>query len=128
MGTLIQGKRGTPNYKIKQMRLRDESKWSVVPHNHEPIVDEMMFELVQRMLQRDTRKSPEEETVQPLSGIVFCADCMRAMCRRVVKRGEHAFTIMCVPQISGQRSAAVTAFLRALWSGSCAMPFKSKLK
>lgn len=91
MGTLIQGKRGTPNYKIKQMRLRDESKWSVVPHNHEPIVDEMMFELVQRMLQRDTRKSPEEETVQPLSGIVFCADCMRAMCRRVVKRGEHAF-------------------------------------
>ena len=32
MGTLIQGKRGTPNYKIKQMRLRDESKWSVVPH------------------------------------------------------------------------------------------------
>ena len=69
MGTLIQGKRGTPNYKIKQMRLRDESKWSVVPHNHEPIVDEMMFELVQRMLQRDTRKSPEEETVQPLSGI-----------------------------------------------------------
>lgn len=96
MGTLIQGKRGTPNYKIKQMRLRDESKWSVVPHNHEPIVDEMMFELVQRMLQRDTRKSPEEETVQPLSGIVFCADCMRAMCPSRGEKRRARILLLCV--------------------------------
>lgn len=91
IGTLIQGKRGTPNYKVKQMRERDPSKWSVVKHNHEPIIDELMFELVQQMLKRDTRKSPQEETVQPLAGIVFCADCMRGMCRRVVKRGTNSF-------------------------------------
>ncbi len=91
IGTLIQGKRGTPNYKVKQMRERDPSKWSVVKHNHEPIIDELMFELVQQMLKRDTRKSPQEDTVQPLAGIVFCADCMRGMCRRVVKRGTNSF-------------------------------------
>lgn len=91
IGTLIQGKRGTPNYKVKQMRERDKSKWSVVKHNHEPIVDELIFNLVQQMLQRDTRTSPQEETVQPLAGIVFCADCMRSMCRRVVKKGSNSF-------------------------------------
>lgn len=63
----------------------------MVKNNHEPIVDEMIFNLVQQMLQRDTRKSPQEELVQPLSGIVFCADCMRSMCRRVVKKGLNSF-------------------------------------
>lgn len=91
IGTLIQGKRGTPNYKVKQMRERDQSKWSVVKNNHDPIIDESLFNLVQQMLQRDTRTSPQEETVQPLAGMVFCADCMRSMCRRVVKKGMNSF-------------------------------------
>ena len=91
IGTLIQGKRGTPNYKVKQMRERDKSKWAVIHNNHEPIIDEMMFALVQQMLLRDTKKSSREDAVHPLSGVVYCADCMRAMCRRVVKRGNKSF-------------------------------------
>lgn len=39
-GVLIQGKRGTPNYKVKQMRVRDEDQWSIVNDNHEAIIDE----------------------------------------------------------------------------------------
>ncbi len=91
VGTLVQGKRGTPNYKIKKMRERSEEDWVVVPNNHPPIVDPLMFETVQKMLERDTRKSPKQEVVLPLAGVLFCADCKRAMLRRGVTRGKRKF-------------------------------------
>ena len=88
IGTLVQGKRGTPNYKIKKMRERNEEDWIIVPNNHPPIVDSLVFETVQKMLERDTRKSPNQEVVLPLAGVLFCADCKRAMLRRCVKIGR----------------------------------------
>lgn len=90
-GDLVQGKRGTPNYKIKNMRYRKAEEWVVVEKNHEPIIDMPIFEVVQRLMRRDTRKSPVENTIQPLAGILFCGDCQRAMCRRSVKRGNKKF-------------------------------------
>lgn len=96
IGTLIQGKRGTPNYKVKKMYLRDQSQWITVEHNHPPIIEESLFTVVQQMLQRDTRTSPAEDTVYPLSGVLYCADCGRAMCRRSVSRnGKKFFYYVC---------------------------------
>lgn len=91
IGELVQGKRGTPNYKVKKMRERKPEDWVVVKHNHEPIVDELMFAVVQKMMQRDTRTSPDQKTVQVFGGLLFCPDCKRAMCRRVVARGKKKF-------------------------------------
>lgn len=48
IGKLVQGKRGTPNYKVKKMRLREEKDWVVVENNHEPIIDPLTFTTVQR--------------------------------------------------------------------------------
>lgn len=79
IGTLVQGKRGTPNYKIKKLRMRDEKDWVVVENNHEPIIDLLTFNIVQQMLKRDTRTSPKKDIVYPLSGMVFCADCKASM-------------------------------------------------
>ena len=91
IGNMIQGKRGTPNYKIKKMRFRQEQDWITVENTHEPIIDPLIFETVQKMLVRDTRKSPGEDVVFPLSGVLFCPDCQRAMCRRSVTRGNKKF-------------------------------------
>lgn len=91
IGELVQGKRGTPNYKVKKMRERRPEEWSVVKNNHEPIIDELIFMAVQRILQRDTRTSPNAETVQPLAGVLFCPDCGRTMCRRSVTRSRKKF-------------------------------------
>lgn len=63
--TLVQGKRGTPNYKIKKMRMRNPKDWIVVENNHEPAVDSLVFHTVWRMLERDTRTSPQNEVVLP---------------------------------------------------------------
>lgn len=91
IGVLVQGKRGTPNYKIKQMRVRDEEQWCVNKDNHEAIIDEYTFESVQKVLKRDTRVAPNTDAVNPLSGLVFCADCGRSMVKRSVSRGNKKF-------------------------------------
>ena len=91
IGTLVQGKRGTPNYKIKKMRVRDENEWVVVEHNHPPIIDSLIFSTVQKLMERDTRRSPYRNTVLPLAGTLFCPDCQRAMQLRNVKRGNRKY-------------------------------------
>ena len=77
--------------KIKQMKLRSKEDWCVVEKNHAPIISEELFTSVQHLLSLDTRTSPSEEVVQPLAGMLYCADCGRAMCRRSVKRGNRMF-------------------------------------
>lgn len=91
IGELIQGKRGTPNFKLKIVRERKEEDWVIVKDNHEAIIEPLMFDVVQRMLTRDTRTSPDRETVLPLGGVVFCADCGRASLLRSVTRAKKKY-------------------------------------
>lgn len=92
VGDLEQGKRGTPNYKIKKMQEKERGEWIVSKNVHEPIVSEDTFRTVGRLLERDTRTAPKQEKVYPLSGILFCGDCHPPMTRRTVKRGKKSFS------------------------------------
>ncbi len=83
LGTLTQGKRGTPNYKVKSIQNKDESEWIVVENSHEALVSLEDFLSIQEMLKRDMR-SKEDNSENTLSGFVFCADCGCAMTRKVV--------------------------------------------
>ena len=58
---LVQGKQGTPHYKIKQMEQRPSSEWIRVPDAHEPLIPKQDFELVQRIRRLDTRTSPKKD-------------------------------------------------------------------
>lgn len=82
MGTLVQGKTCTPNHKVKTRITKPEKDWAVIPENHEPIVSKEIFEVVQTMIRRDSRKSPDHLIQYPLSGAVFCGDCLCPMTRR----------------------------------------------
>lgn len=95
-GTLVQGKRGTPNYKVKRMRVRKEEEWVVIKGNHPPIIDPLVFAAVQNMLKRDTRSASEKEAVYPLAGVLFCADCGCSMSRRsTTKKGRKYHYYVC---------------------------------
>ncbi len=95
IGTLTQGKTTTPNYKLKQRKTKDQSEWSVVENNHEPLVDKKAFEIAQRILAQDTYTGKDGKL--PLfSGMLFCADCGEAMTRTSVKaNGKIYFYYMC---------------------------------
>ena len=57
IGNLVQGKRTTPNHKVKQEVVKPESDWIRIEKNHEPIISDRDFEIVQRLLGMDTRIS-----------------------------------------------------------------------
>ena len=81
-GTLVQGKQGTPHYKIKQMEQRPASEWVRVPDAHKALIARQDFELVQRIKGLDTRTSPNEDTVYLFSGILICGCCGSRMTRK----------------------------------------------
>lgn len=82
MGTLVQGKRSTPNYKVKKLFDLPKEQWVWVENSHEPIVSSDTFENVGKILRADTRTAPGEKTVYPLAGLVYCGDCGRSMVRK----------------------------------------------
>lgn len=90
-GHLVQGKESTPNYKIKQRFMKPEDKWVRVENTHEPIILQEVFDTVNRVLAQDTRIAPDEETVYPFSGLIFCADCKSGMVRKTVPAGGKKY-------------------------------------
>lgn len=91
VGTLVQGIRTKPNYKIKTVVVNEEEKWVVVENAHEAIIAPRHFLLVQRLLELDTRTSPNEDAVLPLAGLLYCGDCRSSMIRKMQTTGEKQF-------------------------------------
>lgn len=82
IGTLTQGKRRTPNYKVKKIVTLPEEQWVVVENTHEPIVSRELFDNVAKILRMDTRTAPGENAVFPLAGLIVCGDCGKNMVRK----------------------------------------------
>lgn len=84
IGVLEQGKRTTPNYKIKTRVERPKEEWVRVENSHEPIISKELFITVNGLLLHDTRIASSEETVYLFSGIIVCGDCKENMIRKTV--------------------------------------------
>lgn len=82
VGTLVQGKRSTPNYKVKKLFDVPEEQWITVADRHEPVISHELFDNVAAVLMGDTRTAQGQTAVYPLSGLVFCGDCGRSMVRK----------------------------------------------
>lgn len=92
VGDLEQGKHYKEYYKSNRILKRPRSEWVVIQNNHEPVIDLLTFEAVQRDLATDTRQMDSTGMVAPLSGLTFCADCGRPMIQKCCDRGRKRFT------------------------------------
>ena len=90
-GVLVQGRRTTPNYKIKRPIYKDESEWVRVEGKHEAIIEKSQFDLVQQVLREDTRAAAKESSVYPYCGRIYCADCGAAMVRKTANSGGKRY-------------------------------------
>lgn len=78
VGDMVQGKSGTISYKNSQKVRKDKSKWVIVEHTHEPIVERQTFELVQEVAK--TRTRPEQTGKRHIFvGKLKCATCHSAL-------------------------------------------------
>jgi hypothetical protein len=80
----VQGKAGTPNYKIKDIVLRPESEWHRIENTHEAIIKRHHFDLAQKILRLYTRTAPKGDKVYLFSGILICGCCGNRMTRKTV--------------------------------------------
>jgi len=95
-GTLVQGKTGTPNYKLKELQQRPQEEWHRTVNAHEAIIPKETFELVQAILRLDTRTSPGSDKVYTFSGLLVCGSCGNRMTRKTVPyKGNKYFYYHC---------------------------------
>lgn len=115
IGVLTQGKETTPSYKVRKRIIKPEDEWAVIPDSHEPIVRREDFETVQKVLTLDTRRSPDDSSVQLFSGMVFCGECGASMVRKTVPSGNKKYgTKYCSDSPTIEEPALQKAILTAL--------------
>lgn len=97
-GTLAQGKRTTPNHKVKTIIYKPQEEWIYFENAHEALIDQHTFEVVQHLLSKDMRKSPKKR-IFPLSGLVQCAECKENMI--ITSPDKQHFYYKCVTHQAG---------------------------
>lgn len=66
------------SYKDKTRRLNDPADWIIAENTQEAIIDQRTWDLVQKLLQT-RRRIDNLGAANPLTGLMFCADCGRKM-------------------------------------------------
>ena len=83
-GTLVQGKKSTPNHKIKKYSLKPEDMWFKVSGTHEAIINKNIFNTVNRVIKISARTSLDGQRFYLLSGIMFCGKCKSKMIHHTI--------------------------------------------
>lgn len=91
-GALVQGKAGTPNYKVKKRLKRPESEWVRAEQAHEAVIPPADYELVKEIMSRDTRAGAESCRVSAYGGYIYCAGCNSSMVKKRVPSGKNRYT------------------------------------
>ena len=75
IGKLVQGKTRRLDYRSKKKMNVPMRDWVIVDNTHEAIIPAEQFELVQRILETETRRPNDAETVALFAGFLYCGDC-----------------------------------------------------
>ena len=84
LGVMEQGKRTTPNYKVKTVVYRPPEEWMRVEDTHEAIIRREDFDLAARLMRTDTRTAPGKKAVHPFAGLLCCGACKGGMVRTIM--------------------------------------------
>ena len=88
MGHTVNFRSYKENYKDKKRIMRPPEEWLIFENTHEAIVDEETWHLAQK-LRKTVRRSDHRAEPNPLTGLVYCADCGAKMYnKRGVKQGK----------------------------------------
>ena len=90
-GTLLQGRQGTVNYKIKDLIDLPENEWARTEDAHEAIIHPRDFDLAQRVMKLDTRTAPGGDKVYMFSGILICGGCGGRMTRKTDRKNGKSY-------------------------------------
>jgi DNA invertase Pin-like site-specific DNA recombinase len=88
LGHLEQGKRTKASYRLKQFHYKSRELWNVCENTHEPIINELDFELARELMAMDTRVSQSGERLHLFSGFVICGLCGQPMTAKTTTKSN----------------------------------------
>ena len=88
LGHTVNFKTYRKSYKQKKQMKNDPSEWMIFKNTHEAIIEESVFEVVQRIRDGRRRLTPMGE-MPLLSGMMLCADCGNKMYQVRGRGWEH---------------------------------------
>ena len=91
IGNMVQGVNRTVNYKVHECRAVPKDEWIIVENTHEPIIDREAFDKVQSLFKRRIHSRKSDCTADLFAGFVFCADCGKAMHKKVNKQNGKVY-------------------------------------
>ena len=95
-GKLVQGKTRRLDYRSKKKMNVPMRDWVIVDNTHEAIIPAEQFELVQRILETETRRPNDAETVALFAGFLYCGDCGSRLVRRAASyKGKRYIYYQC---------------------------------
>ena len=78
MGHTVNFRTYRESYNSKRFKMRDPSEWKIFENTHEAIVDPETWRMAQRA-RTTVRRTDSTGVANPLTGLVFCADCGEKM-------------------------------------------------
>ena len=91
IGFLEQGKRTKSSYRMKKYIYNPCEAWSIHENNHEPIIDRLNFEIVQKLMAKDTRISGKTGWLHLFSGLIVCGTCGQPMTVKTTKKNGREY-------------------------------------
>lgn len=83
IGTMVYGKYQQKSVGSKKKIMLPSSQWKRIYHNHEPIIEEDVFDKVQEKyrsgVNMQSRGKKEEKTDYPLLNVLYCGQCHRKL-------------------------------------------------
>ena len=75
IGNTVQNKRSRISYKNMKLKSNPKEEWNIVTKTHEPIIDEEIFNKIQKMIivQKYSRNEKKHDFL--LDGLLFCYEC-----------------------------------------------------
>lgn len=99
IGTLVQGREQKVSYKDKKVIVLPKEQWHITPHNHEAIIDEAVFEKVQKLLasRRKSFGTYEKQTIRPnlFAGKLICGECKSPLYKSSTGRNKAYHYYIC---------------------------------
>ena len=89
IGTTVQNKRSRISYKNRKIKTNPEEKWIEVENTHEPIIDQKVFDTVQKMVIVQNYNRNEKKNMFLLDGLLFCYECKHKIGVRGKKNGNY---------------------------------------
>lgn len=107
-GTMVQGKKRMKSYKLHISEAVPEDEWITVEQTHEAIIPGELFDKAQSLFARDTRTAPTQPQVYLFSGFLRCADCGKAMNRKLISQPHRDYYYYICSTFKKQHSGACT--------------------